>query len=329
MPVTGQSPIRSSQLPGRRPFRFSCNVFAIPSRVEFIDYCRWAESAGYDVVFTADHLGWTSPVPPLAAAAEATSRLRVGTLVLNTAFWNPHLLAREVGTVDLLTDGRLELGLGAGHMRWEFEEADIDWASLAHRVGHLEATIDVLQKLFTSHGYSEGKAVRDFYGLPLQQPVQRSGFGGSGPPLIVGGWGDRTLALAAQRANTVSFAGLIQAPGEPPGTFRMANADETDERVAFVREVAGSRFADLELNVLLQAVVATSDRRGVAEKLASRHFKPLLPDELLETPFVLIGSVDEMAEQLKERRERFGFSFITVHEPSARSLVPVIEGLRA
>lgn len=311
-----------------RAFRFSCNVFAIRSRDDFIDYCRTAENYGYDVVFTADHLGWPSPFPPLVAATETTSRLRVGTLVLNTGFWNPHLLARDVTTVDLLTEGRLELGLGAGHMRWEFDAAGIEWRSLPERADHLEATLDVLEEVFGSGGYSEGKAGRDFYGLPVQAPLQRSGFGGSGPPLIIGGWGDRTLALAARRANTVSFAGLVQVPGEPPQTFRMASASETEERVAFVRDHAGDRFEHLELNALIQAVVVTSDRRAVAEKLAADHFKSLLVDEVLETPFLLIGSIEEIAEQLKERRERFGLSFVTVHEPDAKTFAPVIDRLR-
>lgn len=99
-----------------RDFRFSCNVFAIGSAGGFTEYCQAAERFGYDVLFTADHLGSPAPFAPLVAAAGAT-RLRVGTMVLNIGFWNPHLLAREVATADVLTGGRLELGLGAGHMK--------------------------------------------------------------------------------------------------------------------------------------------------------------------------------------------------------------------
>src|SRR5487761_1270315 len=117
-----------------RDFRFSCNVFAIRSAGAFTEYCRTAERYGYDAIFTADHLASPAPFSPLIAAAAATERLRVGTLVLNVGFWNPHLLARDVATVDLLTNGRLELGIGAGHMKWEHDAAGILWAPFGERV---------------------------------------------------------------------------------------------------------------------------------------------------------------------------------------------------
>src|SRR5262245_13523003 len=108
-------------------FRFSFNVLGVSSAGQLAETCRRAERYGYDTVFTADHLGFAAPFPALVAAAAATERMRVGTLVLNAAFWNPALLAREAATTDVLTGGRLELGLGAGHMKWEFDEAGIPW----------------------------------------------------------------------------------------------------------------------------------------------------------------------------------------------------------
>jgi probable F420-dependent oxidoreductase len=312
-----------------RDFRFSCNVFAIRSQAEFTGYCTAAEESGYDVVFTTDHLGSPAPFPPLVAAAAATRRLRVGTLVLNVGFWNPHLLAREVATVDLLTGGRLELGLGAGHMKWEYDAAGIAWPPFAERAGHLAATLDELDRLFGSEGYPDGAPGREFFGLPVQAPVQRRASGRPGPPIIIGGTGDRILALAARRADTVALAGAVQAPGQPPGTFRMASADEAAERVRFIREQAGERFADLELNVLVQAVVVTDDRRAAAPQLAAERFPGFTPEQVLDTPFLLIGTIDEIAEQVLERRQRYGFSFLTVHEPFMRAFAPVIGRLRA
>ena len=120
-----------------RDFRFSSNVFGITTREEFVAACRDAESCGYDTIFCADHLGIPAPFPLLVAAAEATQRLRVGTLVLNVPFWNPALLAREVATTDILTEGRLELGLGSGHMKWEFDEAGIGWLGPSARAEKL------------------------------------------------------------------------------------------------------------------------------------------------------------------------------------------------
>jgi probable F420-dependent oxidoreductase len=312
-----------------RDFRFSCNVFAIRSQAEFTGYCTAAEEAGYDVVFTTDHLGSPAPFPPLVAAAAATRRLRVGTLVLNAGFWNPHLLAREVATVDLLTGGRLELGLGAGHMKWEFDAAGIPWPPLAERAGRVAATLDGMDRVFGSEGYPEGAPGREYFGLPVQAPVQRRGDGRPGPPLIIGGTGDRILALAAQRADTVSVGGALQVRGQPPGTFRLASAGETAERIRFIREQAGDRFDGLELNVLIQAVLVTDDRRAAAAGLAAERFTFFTPEQVLHTPFLLIGTLDEIAEQVRERRERYGFSFITVHEPFMRAFAPVIERVRA
>src|SRR5215472_14950205 len=110
-----------------RPFRFSFNIFGLTTRAAFVAECREAEAFGYDAVFSADHLGMAAPFPVLISAAEATQRLAVGTLVLNVPFWNPALLAREIATADILTSGRLIAGLGAGHMKWEFDEAGIEF----------------------------------------------------------------------------------------------------------------------------------------------------------------------------------------------------------
>jgi probable F420-dependent oxidoreductase len=311
-----------------RDFRFSCNVFAIRSRDQFVQYCRDAERYGYDVIFTTDHLGAPSPFPPLVTAAEVTERLRVGALVLNVGFWNPHLLARDVATVDRLTDGRLELGIGAGHMKWEYEAAGIPWAPLGERVHQVAAVLDELERLFAAGGYPERRELEELFGLPALAPVQRRGLSGSGPPVIIGGTGDRMLALAARRADTVALGGLVQAPGEPPGTFRIATAAAAAERVRFIRDRAGDRAADLELNVLVQAVIITPDRAGTAEKLASERFPYLTPAEVLDTPFLLIGTVEEIARQLRERRDRYGFTFITVHEPYMADFAPVIGRIR-
>lgn len=312
-----------------RGFRFSCNVFAIRSRNHFADYCRAAERHGYDVVFTTDHLGSPSPFPPLVTAAEVTRRLRVGTLVLNIGFWNPHLLAREVATTDLLTGGRLEFGIGAGHMKWEFDVAGLPWSPLRERVRAVTAVLNEMEQLFTADGYAKRKELEEFYDLPVLAPAQRQGLNGSGPPVIIGGTSDRMLALAARRADTVALGGLVQVPGEPPGTFRIATAAMADERVRFIRVQAGDRFAGLELNILVQAVIVTPDRRGAAEKLAGERFPYLTAEEVLDTPFLLIGTVDEIARQLRERRDRYGFSFITVHEPYMAEFAPVIGRIRS
>jgi probable F420-dependent oxidoreductase len=312
-----------------RDFRFSCNVFRVGSRAEFVQYCQDAERFGYSTLFTADHLGSPAPFTPLVLAAQVTDRLRVGTMVLNVPFWNAHLLAREVATADVLTDGRFELGLGAGHMKWEFDAAGIAWPPLRERVGAVAATVDELERIFRRGGYPERRTLETAGGRTPLAPVQRTGLNGTGPPLIIGGTGDRILALAARRANTVAVGGLIQAPGQPPGTFFLQSAAQADERVAYIRAQAGDRADDLELHALIQMVVVTPDRRAAAAQVAAEDDLNLTVDEVLETPFLLFGTVAEIAAQLEERRERFGFSYLTVHAPYMAALAPVIERLGA
>ncbi|WP_067825080.1 LLM class F420-dependent oxidoreductase [Actinomadura kijaniata] len=308
-----------------RDFRFGFNVFEVRSREEFAAYCRRAEEFGYDVALMPDHLGAPAPFPTLVAAAEATERLRVGTFVLNAAFWNPHLLAREIATTDRLTGGRLEVGLGAGHMKWEFDAAGLPWRPFGERVEHLERTIEEMAGAFGGPGYPEQEPLRSQYGMEVLRPVQRHGFGGHGPPLLVGGTGDTVLRLAARHADIVGLAGTHQVKGQPPGTFTIGTAEHAAERVAFIREHAGDR--DPELNLMVQFVVVTDDRRGTAAQVAER-LPNLSVEEVLETPYLLIGTVEQMAERLRENRERYGFTYITVQGPFLDAFAPVIGHLR-
>jgi probable F420-dependent oxidoreductase len=305
-----------------RDFRFSFNVFGIPSREALQERCRRAESAGFHTVFAPDHLGGPAPFPVLQAAADATEHLRVGTLVLNAPFWNPALLAREAASLDILSDGRLELGLGSGHMKHEFDTAGIPWEPFGARARRLEEMITELGRFF-------GTDLAALPGGRSPVPVQRTGFDGSGPPLIVGGTGDRVLSVAARHADIIGVAGAYQVPGKPPGTFRLGTAAEADERVRFVRDLAGARADDVEWHVLVQMVVPTDDRRAAAEDLVNRFGGEMTVEEALDTPFLLIGTPAQIAEQLRASRERYGFSYVTVHDPYYEAFEPVVELMRS
>jgi len=317
-----------------RSFRFSFNIFGVTTAQAFGDTCREGERYGYETIFAPDHLGIPAPFPLLVAAAQATERMRVGTLVLNAGFWNAALLGREIATTDILTDGRLEVGLGAGHMKWEFDEAGIAWEPFGARAERLGQLIGDLRRHFTT------RPPHLRAGADPPVPVQRRGFGGSGPPLIVGGTGDRILKIAAEHADIVGVAGVYQVPGQPPGTFRLGTAEEADERVRFVRDHAGPRAERIEWHLLVQVVIITDDRRAAAEELiaeerrtatqrgVAEHEAVLTVAQALETPYLLIGTSDEIADQLRASRERWGFSYITVHQPYMRALVPVVERLR-
>lgn len=295
-----------------RDFRFGFNLRTIRSRDSMIEVCRRAESLGYDVALIPDHLGRNrpAPFPMLVAAANATSRLRVGTFVLNGGFWNASLLAREVATTDQLTGGRLELGLGAGHMKSEFEMANIPWHGFAERVRSLRDAIDELDRLFADEavGYET-----------FQKPR---------PPLMIAGTGHATLELAAARADIVGYGGILQASGRPPGTFRIATAEEMDERVGHFVRCAGARAAEIEANLLIQVVVVTDDRVAAANRFIAESSSDLSLEQLLSAPVVLMGTIDEIAAQLRERRERYGISYFCVHEPAVEDFAPVIKVLR-
>lgn len=292
-----------------RPFRFGVNMVTPSAGDEWRKKCRRAEELGYDVILVPDHLGAPAPFPAVVAAAEATERPRVGTFVLNAGFWNPALLAREVATTDALTGGRLELGLGTGYVQAEFDAAGLPWPTPGERVSHLVRTVEELDRLFASTEHRP---------QPLQRPR---------PPLLIGGNGDRVLKMVAEHADIAAFTGARAVPGDPNGKLDVLTAADLDERVATYQRHAAARTAPAELNLLIQVVEVTRDRRA-----AIRPSLPLIPhlteDEALDLPTLLLGTVREMAEQVRAQRERYGFSYLTVLEPSLEAFGPVIEELR-
>ncbi|MBO8192636.1 TIGR03621 family F420-dependent LLM class oxidoreductase [Streptomyces oryzae] len=293
-----------------RPFRFGVNMVGFGSGEEFRQRCRRAEEQGYDTIHVPDHLGLCAPFPALAAAAGVTERPRLGTFVLNAGFWNPALLAREVATVDQLSGGRLELGLGAGYVKAEHDQAGLPFASPGGRVDHLEHTVTELTRLLADPEHAP---------RPVQEPV----------PLLIGGNGDRVLKLAARTAAVAAFTGGRQVPGGPEGTMELISPGELEERtrtaLAFAEE-ARERDEPPELNYLIQYVAQTSDPGEALERL--RPYGPRMSDEeLLSHPALLLGSPKEMAEQLRAHRERFGFSYFTVLDPYMDDFALVVEEL--
>ncbi|MBQ1124892.1 TIGR03621 family F420-dependent LLM class oxidoreductase [Streptomyces sp. A73] len=290
-----------------RPFRFGVNMVSFGSGEEFRQRCRRAEEQGYDTVHVADHLGMSAPFPALAAAAEVTERPRLGTFVLNAGFWNPALLAREVVTVDQLSGGRFELGLGAGYVKAEHDRAGLPWSSPGGRVDHLEHLVAEVTRLLADPEHTP---------RPVQEPV----------PLLIGGNGDRVLRLAARTAAVAAFTGGRQVAGEPDGTMALISPAELEERTRAAMDFAEDRAEPPELNYLVQYVAQTADPGEALERL--RPYGPGMSDEeLLAHPALLLGSPKEMAEQLRAHRERFGFSYFTVLDPFMDVFAPVVEEL--
>ena len=303
-----------------RPFRFGVAVRTTGSRAELADKARKLEDLGYAVMTVPDHLTeLLAPMPALMFAAAATTRLRVGPGVLNNDLRHPVLVAREAATLDLLSDGRLELGLGAGHMKAEYDQAGLGFDPGAVRVERLGESVAIIKRLWagepvTFAGRHYRVSEHRIHPRPLQRPH---------PPLFIGGNAPRLLRLAAAEADIVGLSGIAFLRGGAERELSGFTAAGVDARIALVRQAAGARFEGLELNALVQRVVVTDDRRKVAEELA-RQWPQLQPAEILESPHLLVGSVEEMVEALHARRQRWGLSYHLIFEAYADAFAPVL-----
>ena len=306
-----------------KPFRFGVNVTRAESRAEWADKARKIEALGYSTLNVPDHLAEIlAPMPALVSAAAATKSLRVGTNVLNNDLRHPVLVAREAATVDLLTDGRLLLGLGAGYVESEYEQAGLRFDRGRARVERLAEAVVIVKRLLAGELVSfAGRHYRvtdhKIHPRPIQQPH---------PPILIGGNGPRLLTLAATEADIVGLTGISFRSGGTQPDLSAWRASIVDERVQLVREAAGNRYEHLELNALVQRVIVTDDRRKAAEEL-TRQWTQLSVDEILESPYALIGTVDQLVEDLHARRARWGLSYFVVHEPYSDALAPVVARL--
>lgn len=291
---------------GVKDFRFGVNMVVPDSRAAWVDKCRKAEDLGYDVVAAADHLGMAPPFPALVLAAEVTERVRLSTFVLNVPFYNPVLLAREITGTDQFTGGRLELGLGAGYVKEEFEAAGLPFPPARERVDHLEHTIKELKRLYAD---------------PEHKPAPARL---TGPPLLVGGRGDRILTLAAEHADVIAFTGTAKVPDG--AALVPAAAEDIEERTRFVRDRLGGR--DAEFNLLVQFVDVTDDAKAVYEGISTRLQGALTPEQLVDTPIVLAGTAEQIAEKILAARTRFGFSYFMVLEQHLEIFAPVLALLK-
>lgn len=271
-----------------RDFRFGIGLRSIGSAERLRERVRRFADAGFDVVHFPDHLGAPAPVPAMVAAAAAAPEIRVGTYVLNAAFYRPALLARDLGDADLLCEGRLEAGLGTGYVREEFEAAGIAYPSAGERVAHLSETMDYLRRATPRI------------------------------PLLVAGNGDRVLTLAAQRADIIGFSA---------GPAGAQLPDPLADRIAFVRNAAGARFDSLELNLAITAV-PTDTSGVPDLTLTRAYAPGHSDAELMAMPSVLSGSPQRIADTVMAHRDRYGISYFTVQDYHGKYFAQVIDALR-
>ena len=306
-----------------RPFRFGVTAPTPSAGTDWVERARRVEQLGYSILVVPDHFrDHLAPVPALTAAALATTRLRVGSLVFSNDFRHPAVLAKEAATIDVLSGGRFELGLGGGWLRAEYDQTGIPFEAPGTRVERLEEAVTIIKGLLAGERVTfAGRhyTIADLEGRPT--PVQRPH-----PPIAIGGGGRRTLTLAAREASIVGLVPRARRDGSGLDLSDLSDA-ATREKLEWVRSAAGDRFDSLEIHALIQAVAVTvaEQRTAAADRLASRF--RVARDVVLETPYVLVGTIEEMCETLRQRRERYGISYLTVFERDMEAFAPVVARL--
>lgn len=304
-----------------RRFRFGVQISKARPANEWRERAREAETLGYDVLLMPDHFGAQLAIgPALAVVAEATSTIRIGTLVWQNDLRHPALLAKEAYTLDVLSNGRFELGIGAGgSFPPEFEWIGVPLEEPANRVSRLEESIRIIKgaagpEAFSFDGEHYTMSAYDGHPKPVQKPH---------PPIHIGAGGRRMLRIAAREADII---GLLPMLGSTT-TFdeRQLGPEAFDKKATLVREVAGDRFERIELNILIQGLAVTDDRQAGIERL--RKERGFDHEAWFNSPMVFYGSVDHIVETMQAHRERFGISYYAVFEHQLEEFAPIVASL--
>jgi probable F420-dependent oxidoreductase len=302
-----------------RKFRFGVQLAAASSRKDWLEKIQKAEGLGFDTVAMPDHFGdQLGPVPALMTVAE-NSNMRIGTLVLDNDYKHPVVLAKEAATLDVLSEGRLELGIGAGWMRTDYEQSGIVYDAPAVRVDRFEEGLKVLKGAFGDGPFSHQGThytITDYDGHP--KPVQKPH-----PPILIGAGGKRMLGIAAREADIIGINPNLKAGEVNVEVGKDGTADRADQKVKWVREAAGARYDDIEFHALVFIGIITDDRLGQAGNFAPMF--GLTAEEGLEVPLAFVGTVDQICEDMISRRERWGISYYTLSEGLMENFGPIIE----
>jgi len=305
-----------------RPFRFGIQASQAGSRREWTDLARRAEANGYSCLTMPDHFDdQLAPVPALMCAADVTEELRIGALVWDNDYKHPAVLAKELATMDVLSDGRLELGIGAGWMISDYEQLGIPYDSAKVRIDRFVEGLRVIKGAMGSESFSfsgDHYSITNYNGTP--KPIQAPC-----PPILIGGGGKRVLSIAAREADIIGINGTMTAGVIGPDAISTITAQAVDEKVDIVREAAGDRLASIEMNVRAFLVNVTD---SPAEAMAGIAAMMGVDTTMVEqTPFALVGPPSKIVEDLLARRERWGFSYVIVGASDVESFAPVVAEL--
>lgn len=306
-----------------KSFRFGVQASTAPTRTAWAELARRVESNGYDVLTMPDHFtDQLAPVPALMTAADVTTSLRVGALVWDNDYKHPLVLAKELATMDVLSDGRLEIGIGAGWMISDYEQAGMPYDSPGVRIDRFIEGMDVIRGCMADGAFSYSGthyAITNYNGLP--KPVQ-----GPCPPILIGGGGKRVLTYAARNADIIGINGTMTAGVVGPDAISTMTAQAVTDKVNIVRNAAGDRLDKIELNVRSFFVSVTDDAQGTMENMAKMI--GVETSFIAESPFALVGPSTKLVDDLIERRERWGFSYVIVGADDVESFAPVVAALR-
>lgn len=290
-----------------RPFRFGVQTGAPPDRAAWREQARRVEALGYATLLVPDHVGGDdlAPIPAIAAAADATTTLRLGTLVINNDLRHPALLARDVASLDVLSGGRIELGIGAGWASDEYGWLGIEFDDAAVRVDRLEEAVRIIRQTWSGDVVTATGTHYGVDGLPgVPRPVQRTG-----PPILVAGGGRMVTGVAARTADIVGVHLRMRRDGTGEDWTTGTEA-AVAERIETIRSAAGSRFESLELQLVAMTLEITDDARAGAARIGAPIGQSA--GEVLASPYRFIGSTDVIAERIRALRDRFGISYIVV-----------------
>lgn len=305
-----------------RPFRFGVQANGSLSGRAWTELARRVEDLGYSTLTMPDHFDdQLAPVPALTAAAAVTTSLRVGALVWDNDYKHPLVLAKELATMDVLSEGRVEIGLGAGWMIADYEQSGIPYDSAKVRIDRFVEGLTVIKGLMGAEAFSfagDHYQITNHNGLP--KPVQ-----GPCPPILIGGGGKRVLSIAAREADIVGINATMSAGVIGASVFDTMTAEMVDEKVGIVREAAGSRWNDIEMNIRAFLVNVTDDATGAADGIAK--MLGVTPAQVDATPFALVGPTSKLIDDLVVRRDRWGFSYVIVGMNDVDAFAPVVAAL--
>jgi probable F420-dependent oxidoreductase len=312
-----------------RPFRFSARMPELSGdAASWRDSLKKIEDLGFSTVAVPDHFTQGSvwePFVTLMAAAGATATLRLLPLVAGNDYRHPVMLHKAAATVEALSDGRLELGIGAGWMISDYEAANIPYDEPGVRVSRMEETVQIVKGLFAEEPLTfEGRHYRISALEGTPKPVQKPH-----PPILIGGGGKRVLSIAAREADIISVNANLKDGAVGPGAAQSMSVEETDKKLGWIKDAAkkaGRSMDEIELQsgVFMMTITDSKEEADTAKKNLSAAFN-VEADEVGDSPAVLIGSIDECIEKLEERRERWGMSYFNLPDPIASA--PIVERL--